>query len=87
MVSKQEELSFRISQMKLLRISKLNERLQETLHMDRILAQNACLRLVNYSTEVVDYLVPALWKMNPQENKYDKFKRERRRPVGSRWFC
>ncbi|KAK6205292.1 Ste18 protein [Scheffersomyces amazonensis] len=66
-------ISDRIAVIKLKRIQELNNRLKDTLRRERIPASNACLLLINYIQETPDYLIPYIFKLPLEQNKYARY--------------
>ncbi|EJS43068.1 ste18p [Saccharomyces arboricola H-6] len=57
----QLQLSLKIKQLKLKRINELNNKLRKELSRERITASNACLTIINYTSNTKDYTLPELW--------------------------
>ncbi|CAD6632923.1 XXYS1_4_G0010920.mRNA.1.CDS.1 [Saccharomyces cerevisiae] len=57
----QQQLSLKIKQLKLKRINELNNKLRKELSRERITASNACLTIINYTSNTKDYTLPELW--------------------------
>lgn len=57
----QQQLSLKIKQLKLRRINELNNKLRKELSRERITASNACLTIINYTSNTKDYTLPELW--------------------------
>ncbi|CAI4043949.1 hypothetical protein SKDZ_10G2830 [Saccharomyces kudriavzevii ZP591] len=57
----QQQLSLKIKQLKLKRINELNNKLRKELSRERITASNACLTIINYTSNTKDYTLPDLW--------------------------
>ncbi|CAI4034485.1 hypothetical protein SMKI_10G2780 [Saccharomyces mikatae IFO 1815] len=57
----QQQLSLKIKQLKLKRINELNNKLRKELSRERITASNACLTIINYTSNTKDYALPELW--------------------------
>ncbi|KAK6464325.1 hypothetical protein DFJ63DRAFT_68416 [Scheffersomyces coipomensis] len=66
-------ISNRIAVIKLKRIEELNNRLKETLRRERIPASNSCLLLINHMQETPDYLIPYMYKLPIEQNKFLKY--------------
>jgi len=78
MEDKSEALSNRIAEIKLRRIQEFNSRLKEALLRDRIPASNASLLITNYVQDTPDYIIPSLWKLQPEQNKFKQYERFRK---------
>ncbi|CAB4253287.1 similar to Saccharomyces cerevisiae YJR086W STE18 G protein gamma subunit [Maudiozyma barnettii] len=82
----QEQLAVRIKYLKLKRINDLNEKLRSELSRERITASNACLSLINFTTNNTDYTLPDVWgHLEPGKNHFRETVRLRRanRPSAS----
>ncbi|CAK7902510.1 guanine nucleotide-binding protein subunit gamma [[Candida] anglica] len=77
-----ESIQERINIIKLRRIEELNARLRKTLLRERISASNASYLIINYTKETPDYLVPSLWPMTTEQNKYRR-SRQTIRPISN----
>lgn len=60
----------RILELKLRRIEQLNMKLRESLKKDRITAFSAAALIIQTSQEISDPLVPAVWHLPPELNRY-----------------
>lgn len=75
----QQQLMVKIKYLKLKRINDLNEKLRSELSRDRITASNACLSLINYTTNHTDYTLPDVWgHLEPGKNHFRDAVRLRR---------
>lgn len=66
--------SNRMKAMKLHRLTKYNEKLKENLTIDRVLASNSSLMIIDYTERTKDMLIPAWGK--PEKNRYETPKRK-----------
>ena len=57
----QKQLALRIQYLKLKRITELNNKLRGELTRERITASNACLAIINYTSNHTDYTLPEIW--------------------------
>lgn len=82
-----EEVQQRIQQIKLQRLQELNLKLKESLLRKRIPTSQASksyvikfhifsctnYRIISYAMDTPDYLIPTIWKLSPDQNRYQKF--------------
>ncbi|ODV78854.1 uncharacterized protein CANTADRAFT_7177 [Suhomyces tanzawaensis NRRL Y-17324] len=73
METKDDVLAVKIAEIKLRRIEELNARLQSTLQRERIPASSSCTLIIKHVQETPDYLVPYVWKLPPEQNKYRRY--------------
>lgn len=60
----------RILALKLRRLEQLNEKLKESLKKDRIPASRAAALIIETSQDISDPLVPSVWHLPPEQNRY-----------------
>lgn len=60
----------RILELKLRRIEELNDKLKESLRKNRIPASRAAALIIETSQEISDPLVPSVWRLPPEQNRY-----------------
>lgn len=60
----------RILALKLRRIEQLNAKLKESLKKDRIPASRAAALIIETSQDISDPLVPSVWHLPPELNRY-----------------
>ncbi|CCH62740.1 hypothetical protein TBLA_0I00810 [Henningerozyma blattae CBS 6284] len=65
MSQQQQQLNLKIKYLKLKRINELNNNLKNELQRDRIHSSNACLNLINFTSEEKDFTLPDIWGYAP----------------------
>ncbi|KAG2736784.1 hypothetical protein G9P44_000874 [Scheffersomyces stipitis] len=73
MTDRQQEIATRIAVIKLKRIQELNTRIRETLKRERIPTSSACLQLISHIEDTPDYLIPYLWSLPLEQNKFARY--------------
>lgn len=63
----------RILALKLRRIEQLNAKLKESLKKDRIPASRAAALIIETSQDIKDPLVPSVWHLAPELNRYRSY--------------
>ncbi len=66
----------RMKMMKLERLKRYNERLKESLQVDRIKASNSSLIIIDYTERTKDFLLPSIWG-KPEMNRFNAPKKTR----------
>lgn len=66
----------RMKMMKLERLKRYNQRLKESLQIDRIKASNSSLIIIDYTERTKDMLLPAIWGQ-PETNRFNAPKKTR----------
>ncbi|SMN20164.1 similar to Saccharomyces cerevisiae YJR086W STE18 G protein gamma subunit [Maudiozyma saulgeensis] len=70
-LEQQQQLAVKIKYLKLKRINDLNDKLRAELSRDRITASNACLSMINYTSNNTDYTLPDVWgHIEPGKNHF-----------------
>lgn len=70
----------RILALKLRRIEQLNEKLKDSLKKDRIPASRAAALIIENSQDISDPLVPSVWHLPPELNRYRVYQELCNRP-------
>jgi guanine nucleotide-binding protein subunit gamma len=82
-----QALHERIGLIKLKRIEVLNEKLIESLSQDRISASNASYLILKHIEDTPDYLIPCLYKLPIQDNKWLQYQNQQKLIKKSQGCC
>ncbi|WEJ94208.1 Guanine nucleotide-binding protein subunit gamma [Yamadazyma tenuis] len=69
----EDDLRSKIQQIKLQRIQELNLKLKESLLRPRVPTSEASLSIINYTLQIPDYLIPIMWSLSPEQNRFQRF--------------
>lgn len=77
----------RILALKLRRIEQLNEKLKDSLKKNRIPASRAAALIIENSQDISDPLVPSVWHLPPELNRYRVYQELCNRPTHGSDCC
>lgn len=77
----------RILALKLRRMEQFNEKLKDSLKKDRIPASRAAALIIETSHDISDPLVPSVWHLPPEMNRYRVYQEMSNRPSHSNDCC
>lgn len=77
----------RILDLKIRRIEQLNEKLRESLKKDRIPASRAAALIIQASEDIPDPLIPSIWHLPPELNRYRVYQEAKSMGVGKNVSC
>lgn len=77
----------RILDLKLRRVEQLNAKLREALKKERIPASRAAALIIQTSEETPDPLIPSIWNLPPELNRYRMYQETKHVGIGKNVSC